>query len=261
MHTIDLPIDTGRLKSSQTITFVKAPTPNSDTRLLCFVCKSMFTSKVDLREHFNAHVAEQEPRPLSRHRSPARKPKRPYKVLSDNIPFPETVEEKWCVDELQVSDTLLKVREQVAKKNKLNKALTDAELLALDHVYVFSGDQRDSTSGFTLGQHTLILESIDMMNENDINVKFLTPWCSQLAVLDKPSWRKVKTATKTFSMDALNSSDPNELLAADALDNLAGRLIRREESRLMLEDSFAHKYLDTLFDPVFGSQPGLSSDW
>ena len=41
----------------------------------------------------------------------------------------------------------------------------------------------------------------------------------------------------------------------------AGRLIRNNNGKRMLEDTFAHQYLDPILDTIFGSDDFLKQEW
>ncbi|KAG1048848.1 hypothetical protein G6F43_008794 [Rhizopus delemar] len=220
----------------------------------CCFCKDIFSDIVNLRQHIDGHVTTDKAcRPDLR--------KRKYKVhdVQDNGFIPES--DKWHLEQLNVSDTLFMLRKQIIQKNERTENSSDVELLVLDHIFVFAQEHEDSIPGFGLDQHDHIVQSIDIMKMPARDMDFLTRWCSKLATLHDPSWHTVKVTTTSFLAEAVASSDPNELLAADIIHTLAGRLIARENKRRMLEDTFAHKYLDAILETVFGSERRFRHDW
>ncbi|KAG1165548.1 hypothetical protein G6F36_013300 [Rhizopus arrhizus] len=200
----------------------------------CCFCKDIFSDIVNLRQHIDGHVTTDKAcRPDLR--------KRKYKVhdVQDNGFIPES--DKWHLEQLNVSDTLFMLRKQIIQKNERTENLSDVELLVLDHIFVFAQEHEDSIPGFGLDQHDHIVQT------------------------NLPRYMihrgTVKVTTTSFLAEAVASSDPNELLAADIIHTLAGRLIARENKRRMLEDTFAHKYLDAILETVFGSERRFRHDW
>ncbi|KAF7727354.1 hypothetical protein EC973_007663 [Apophysomyces ossiformis] len=75
------------------------------------------------------------------------------------------------------------------------------------------------------------------------------------------SWRDIKLATIPMLVEAAGSTNEDDLLAAEIIYNLAGRLLDDCNEKRMLEDSFAHKYLDVILETVFGSDKRFKHDW
>lgn len=70
-------------------------------------------------------------------------------------------------------------------------------------------------------------------------------------------WQNIKRTTVKFLGEAENEFD---LIGAETIHSLSGRLLKEAE-RNMLEDSFAHKILDPIFETVFGSNETSKQDW
>ncbi|KAG1508503.1 hypothetical protein G6F52_011373 [Rhizopus delemar] len=78
--------------------------------------------------------------------------------------------------------------------------------------------------------------------------------------MDTSHWRDVKLATAKCICAAADT-DNDDLLAAETIQALSGRLIRTSHGKRMLEDSFAHQYLDPILETIFGSDECLKQDW
>ncbi|KAI8334526.1 hypothetical protein EDC96DRAFT_414229, partial [Choanephora cucurbitarum] len=79
--------------------------------------------------------------------------------------------------------------------------------------------------------------------------------------MDSPNWREVKLATAKCICAAADTDNDDDLLAAEIIHALSGRLIKSNDGKRMLEDSFAHQYLDPILETIFGSDECLKQDW
>ncbi|CEI95817.1 hypothetical protein RMCBS344292_09994 [Rhizopus microsporus] len=79
--------------------------------------------------------------------------------------------------------------------------------------------------------------------------------------MDTPHWRDVKLATAKYICAAADTDNDDDLLAAEIIYALSGRLIRNNHGERILEDSFAYQYLDPILETIFGSDECLKQDW
>ncbi|KAI9493915.1 hypothetical protein BDB00DRAFT_882951 [Zychaea mexicana] len=64
--------------------------------------------------------------------------------------------------------------------------------------------------------------------------------------MDTPCWRNVKLATAKCICAAEDTDNDDDLLAAEILHALSGRLIKNNHGECMLEDSFAHQTMSRM---------------
>ncbi|KAI8388226.1 uncharacterized protein BYT42DRAFT_559349 [Radiomyces spectabilis] len=166
----------------------------------------------------------------------------------------------WMVEDRNVTDTLHLLRKEIARRNEKLEQLTDVELLVLDHIYFFAREHQDSVPGFERAVHRQIIEHIPLMSRKKNPMQFLVRWSNTIAEVEFPSWENIKKITSAFLNEANESRDLNQVIAADIIYSLAPRLMQPQRAN-MLEDTFAHRYLDAILEAIFGSAPQLSCDW
>ncbi|KAI9484228.1 MAG: hypothetical protein EXX96DRAFT_478952 [Benjaminiella poitrasii] len=71
--------------------------------------------------------------------------------------------------------------------------------------------------------------------------------------MDTLHWRDVKLAPAKYICAAADTDNDDDLLV--------GRLIRNNHGKRMLEDTFAHQYLDPILETTFGSVECLKQGW
>lgn len=166
-------------------------------------------------------------------------------------------EAKWVVDGVDVTDVLQKYRNQVVTRQSRGQSLSDTNLLALDNIYPFGRDILESTPVFTAEQHEKIISSIALLQKTTKSSENVRRWCETLSEESSRDWKTIKRTIAKFLGEAENEFD---LIGAETIHSMSGRLLKEAE-RNMLEDSFAHKILDPIFETIFGSSENLKQDW
>ncbi|KAI9308178.1 hypothetical protein BJ944DRAFT_260724 [Cunninghamella echinulata] len=148
--------------------------------------------------------------------------------------------------------------------NENHKPLSDTEILVLDYIFVFGKEQEKiSVTCFSLENYRQVVNDILYLKIENIIPKssLVNKWCNQLSNGNVFSWRDVKLKTIPMLYEAIQSTNEDDLLAADIIHNLAGRILDNPDRKNMLEDSFAHKYLDVILETIFGSERRFKQDW
>ncbi|KAI9007885.1 hypothetical protein CLU79DRAFT_536084 [Phycomyces nitens] len=255
-HTLKCDFTNERRKATKEITFVTEPTANSQTCFSCCFCKMFFDDETVFKMHIeNDHVIT-----TVIHSHNRRSYSYDIKDVSASTATIET-EENWIIDDLLVSNMLHSFRDQVVIRHDKGQALSDSDLLALDYIFPFAKDVNESTPIFTGAQHKAVITDIEVMQDSGKTNQFAIKWCSDLAKMDTPSWRDVKLATAKCICTAVDTDNDDDLLAAEIIHALSGRLIRNNHEKHMLEDSFAHQYLDPILETIFGSDECLRQEW
>ncbi|ORY95068.1 hypothetical protein BCR43DRAFT_516668 [Syncephalastrum racemosum] len=255
-HTLNCNCEHERRNTTREITFVTKPTPDSRTCFGCCFCKSFYDDQAALKKHIeDDHVTKTV---LDNHN------RRTYSYGISNVDASTEITDtaaKWIINDLPVSDLLHSFRDQVVARQYKCQPLSDTDLLALDYIFPFGYDVNQSAPIFTDAQHKIILEDVAWLQYPVAANQFALKWCGDLAEMGSQSWREVKLTTAKCIGAAATTGNDDDLLAAEIIHALSGRLINKNNGKRMLEDSFAHRYLDPILETVFGSDERLRQDW
>ncbi|OAD77126.1 hypothetical protein PHYBLDRAFT_68062 [Phycomyces blakesleeanus NRRL 1555(-)] len=187
---------------------------------------------------------------------------RKYNVVNVNATSTSDVNNtKWVVDNILVSNVLFSFRDQIISRHVKGESLSDTDLLGLDYIFPFSKNINDSVPGFTNSQHKSIIANIEIMQYTRTINKFAIKWCTKLSEMELLCWRSVKLATVECLSEAAATENADDFLAAEIIHALSARLLNGSSRKQMLEDSFAHKYLDAILETIFGSDENFKQDW
>ncbi|CAO3637363.1 unnamed protein product [Cunninghamella blakesleeana] len=187
-----------------------------------------------------------------------------YNYLTGDIQLSCNVSEDWIINDINVSDLLMKYRIKSILGANLKKNINDNRILSLSFIFVLRYNHHtSSTRRLDVSIHQLLLDTMNIKKNWTSLPLIARTWCSQidLAIASLPCLRRSKELRKLIRQfsdeadtldDDCHEKNKDLIIVTKVLNDFTNKFTSWVND-CFLESSFIHQHIQPFFDHILGN--------